>query len=144
MININGSIPGFDDTEIYTVTVVISAASTTPFGPTSDTQDWTDGFGAVYSLQVSPTGRDAYNLTTLDHSNYTIYDSLDSFVSSGSLSNLGSGLFRFSNAILNGSDVGVYRVIIWLYKGSCVNRTVTLTLTYNPIPTTLTWDVDHI
>jgi hypothetical protein len=128
-------------TSNYTVTVVMTIASTTAQGITTDTQYWTDGFGAVYSLFSFPYGRGAFNLTDLTYYNYTIYDASEQIVSQGVLSHLGSGLYRFTDSALNRSDVGVYEVVIWLHKHNYVNRTLSVTFTYTPVPTTLTWSI---
>lgn len=139
LIRINASAPGYSTTEIYTVTVVITSASTTRMGDLSDTQYWTDGFSELYSLLCSPFGRAAYNVSDLDFLNYTIYDSSMNIISSGNLIDIGNGIYRFSDAILNNSDVGEYDVVIWLHKFNYQNRTFTFSATINPVTTILSW-----
>ena len=128
-------------TDNYIITVVMTVASTTAQGITADTQYWTDGFGATYSLYSVPYGRDAFNLTGLTYHNYTVYDASEQIVAQGVLNHLGSGLYRLTDSALNRSDVGVYEVVIWLYKHNYVNRTLSVTFTYDPVPTTLTWSI---
>ncbi|MCF2136756.1 MAG: hypothetical protein K9W43_05875 [Candidatus Thorarchaeota archaeon] len=127
----------------YTVTVIITVADTTAKGSTSGSVYWSDGFARNYSLYTTPEGRDAYNLTELSYANYTIYDSVPfssaTKISSGVLVHLGNGIYRFSDAVLNGSDVGTYYVYIWLYKYNYVNQTVTVEVTIKAIPTTISW-----
>jgi hypothetical protein len=141
LIKIVADSPGYDQTDIYTVTVVVTVADTTEIGITSDTHYWSDGFASDYSLYTDPYDRAGYNLTGLVYANYTVYNSAQQAISSGTLTDLTNGIYRFSDAILNGSDVGTYEVVIWLYKRSYVNQTLSVTFTYNPVPTTLTWSI---
>ncbi len=141
LIRIVADSPGYDQTDIYTVTLVVTVADTTEIGITSDTQYWSDGFTADYSLYTDPFDRAGYYLTDLVYANYTVYNSTEQVISSGFLVHQGSGIYRFSNYDLNDSDVGTYEVVIWLCKRSYVNRTLSVTFTYTPVPTTLTWSI---
>ena len=142
LIKIVADSPGYDQTDIYTVTLVVTVADTTAKGIISDIQYWSDNFTAVYSLFTDPYGQASHNLSNLAFANYTVYNSTQHAISDGTLTHLGGGLYRFSDAILNGSDVGTYEVVIWLHKRSYVNRTVTLTVTYLAVTTTLWWSSD--
>ncbi len=138
LIKINASAPGYSTTDIYTITVVITPASTVRNGVTSDVQYWSDGFTLFYSLTTSPEGRNTFNLTALDYFNYTVYDG-SSAISSGTLSDIGGGIYRFTDAILNASDAGDYSVLIWLHKFNYQNHSFTVSLTINAVPTSLSW-----
>ncbi len=142
IITIKAETPNYDAPEEYTVTVVISVASTTRNGATSLEAYYLDGFAALYSLTTNPSGRDALNLTDLDFTNYTIYDSDNNIISTGNLTHLGSGIYRFSDSNLNTSDVGSYEIVIWLHKLNYMNHTFTLTVTINAVLTELVWTTD--
>ncbi|MHA1927022.1 MAG: carboxypeptidase-like regulatory domain-containing protein, partial [Candidatus Thorarchaeota archaeon] len=139
LIEIRAEAPGYLVTDIYTVTLVVTAAPTIMNGITSDSPYWSDGIITTYSLTTSPDGRPAFNLTDMDFVNYTIYNSLDQIISTGSLSHLGSGIYQFSDGTLDASDIGVYEIIIWLKMENYVNHTVLFSVTILPIPTVLTW-----
>ncbi|MHA1742543.1 MAG: hypothetical protein ACTSVD_10695 [Candidatus Thorarchaeota archaeon] len=134
--------PNYDNAS-YTVTVVITVADTTAKGPTYGSVYWGDGFASNYSLYTDPSDRAGYNLTGLTYANYSVYDSLvfeDAHrISSGQLVHIGSGIYVFSDSVLNGSDAGTYYVVIWLHKYNYVNHTLTVKVVINMIPTQLVW-----
>ncbi len=139
IIEITADAPGYDPTDTYTVTVVMSPADTLAVGETTDIQYWMDGFGENYALVASPYGRVQYNVSGLDFANYTIYDSEYQVVNDALLADLGGGTYRFADALLDAADVGTYEIVIWLYKQNYINRSVTFTATILPIPTSLSW-----
>ncbi|NWF96314.1 MAG: hypothetical protein HXY34_09235 [Candidatus Thorarchaeota archaeon] len=141
IIKLDAHAPGYNDPATHQITVYITAQQTTAKGSTSVSVYWSDGVSQIYSLYVAPTGRQPFNVSDLSYYNYTVYDHEMNLVSTGNMVHLGSGLYRFSDASLNASDAAVYHVIIWLYRASCVNRTVDLTVEVKPITTSLVWSV---
>jgi len=137
LIELNASATGYEDTDTYTVTAVVSVSSTSANGDEYTSRHWSDGFVEDYSLTTNPYGRSAFNLSDLTFANYTVYNATEDIISQGSLNHLGDGIYRFSDAVLNSSDVGSYEVLIWLYKHNYGNHTITLTADYTAIPTIL-------
>ncbi len=137
LIELNASATGYEDTDTYTVTAVVSVSSTSPNGDEYISRYWSEGFATTYSLTTDPEGRSAFNLTELTYANYTVYNSTDQVISQGNLDDVGDGLYRFSDAVLNGSDIGSYEILIWLYKYNYLNHTMTLKADYTAIPTIL-------
>ncbi|MEM4734897.1 MAG: hypothetical protein QXS20_04185 [Candidatus Thorarchaeota archaeon] len=140
LIKFEAHAPGYSDPQPLVVPLVVSVSQTTALGPTQRSVYWMDGVVLYYSLYATQYG---YNLTGLSYYNYSIYTSPEytpaSRISFGTLQYVGNGVYRFSNALLNASDVGTYYVLIWLYKHNYVNRTVSLRVVINPVATVLNW-----
>ncbi|MHA1917400.1 MAG: carboxypeptidase-like regulatory domain-containing protein, partial [Candidatus Ranarchaeia archaeon] len=117
----------------YWITVKEPTTSITPTTPISHTWklaednlfDYTDTY---HGLLIDDADVARYNISTY----------------SGNLINLGNGSYQLSDSILNQLDEGTYSLLITFKHQNYQNKTLYVSVTINPVATSLVWEVNPV